>query len=213
MRLLFADDHVMIRDGLRPFLLELDPATKIFEAGNFCEVLDLLESVPDLQLVVLDLRMPGMDAMKGIRVIRERHAHLPVALLSSVTERKVILEALALGVAGFIPKRLSAQAMISALRLIVAGERYVPASLFDDPVHSGFTTSAVPPRNGTDGSDPTLTLREREILDLLREGLPNKLIARRLNVSEVTVKSHLCHVFRKLGVQNRVQAARYCMGD
>lgn len=213
MRLLFADDHVMIRDGLRPFLLELDPATKILEAGNFCEVLDLLESVPDIQLVVLDLRMPGMDALQGIRVIRERHPNLPVALLSSVTDRKVILEALSLGIAGFIPKRLSAQAMLSALRLIVAGERYVPASLFDDPIHSGFTMSGTPSRQGGEGADPTLTLREREILDLLREGLPNKLIARRLNVSEVTVKSHLCHVFRKLGVQNRVQAARFAAGE
>lgn len=204
MRILLADDHVMVRDGLRPFLMQLADSMEVFEAGTFDETLQTLDTVEGIRLVVLDQRMPGMTVAHGLPAIRERHPLVRVAVLSSVTERQQILEAMALGAAGYIPKRLSAHAMVSALRLIVAGERYIPASLLEE--------TARPPvslHGDTDGGERGLTAREREILGLLREGLPNKLIARRLNVSEVTVKSHLCHVFRKLGVQNRVQAARF----
>ncbi|WP_029007851.1 LuxR C-terminal-related transcriptional regulator [Azospirillum halopraeferens] len=203
MRLLIADDHVMVRDGLRPFLLELGKNVDVYEAGTFGEVLEVLSSVSDIRLLLLDMRMPGMDGPAGIRMIRERFPTLPIAVLSSVTDRRTILTTLAQGVSGFIPKRLSAQAMVSALRLIIAGERYVPAALIEEDRASMAEN---------DGPERNLTTREREILDLLREGLSNKLIARRLNVSEVTIKSHLCHVFRKLGVQNRVQAARFAAG-
>lgn len=204
MRILLADDHVMVRDGLRPFLMQLAETTEVYEAGSFEEVLDTLDRVEGIRLLLLDLRMPGMTVAHGLPAIRERHPLVRVAVLSAVTERKQILEAMGLGAAGYIPKRLSAQAMLSALRLIIAGERYVPAALLEEPARTTPTLYGEP-----DSSERGLTAREREILDLLREGLPNKLIARRLNVSEVTVKSHLCHVFRKLGVQNRVQAARF----
>lgn len=199
MRILMADDHVMVRDGLRPFLHDVDSKVEVYEAGTFGEVLEVLSSVADIRLLLLDMRMPGLEPAGGIRLIRERYPTLPVAILSSITDRRLILGTLAQGVSGFIPKRLSAQAMVSALRLIIAGERYIPAALIED-------TGGLPE---SDGLERGLTSREREILELLREGLSNKLIARRLNVSEVTIKSHLCHVFRKLGVQNRVQAARY----
>lgn len=204
MRILLADDHVMVRDGLRPFLMQLADNTEVFEVGSFDEVLDTLDRIEGIRLVLLDLRMPGMTVAHGLATIRERHPLVRVAVLSAVTERKQILEAMGLGAAGYIPKRLSAQAMLSALRLIIAGERYIPAALLEEPARP-----APGPYGEPDTGERGLTAREREILDLLREGLPNKLIARRLNVSEVTVKSHLCHVFRKLGVQNRVQAARF----
>ncbi len=204
MRILLADDHVMVRDGLRPFLMQLADATEVFEADTFDEVLHTLDTVADIQLVLLDLRMPGMTMAHGLATIRERHPLIRVAVLSAVTERKQILEAMGLGAAGYIPKRLSAQAMLSALRLIIAGERYIPAAVLEESARQTLGN-----HREADPGERSLTTREREILELLREGLPNKLIARRLNVSEVTVKSHLCHVFRKLGVRNRVQAARF----
>ena len=204
MRILLADDHVMVRDGLRPFLMQLSDNTELYEAGSLDEALDTLDRIEGIRLVLLDLRMPGMTVAHGLPAIRERTPQARVAVLSGVTERKQILEAMGLGAAGYIPKRLSAQAMLSALRLIIAGERYVPAALLEEPAQPAPGSSGE-----SDTTERALTAREREILNLLREGLSNKLIARRLNVSEVTVKSHLCHVFRKLGVQNRVQAARF----
>ena len=206
MRILVADDHVMVRDGLRPFLMQLGDGIELFEAGSFAEAVRTLEMVENIGLLLIDLRMPGLSAAHGLTTFRERHPLVRVVVLSSTIERKQIMEAMTLGAAGFIPKRLSAQAMLLALQLIIAGERYVPSALLEEPASppAGLSPYAAP-------AERALTMREREILDLLREGLPNKEIAYRLNVSEVTVKSHLCNVFRKLGVQNRVQAARFAI--
>jgi len=123
-------------------------------------------------------------------------------MLSAMADREHVLEAIRLGADGFIPKHLSGAAMVSALQLVLSGERFIPAMLVDG--HSGGA-------NGESGSGELigrLTPRERDILRLLREGHPNKVIANRLDVSEVTVKSHLGNVFRKLGVQNRLQAMK-----
>lgn len=201
MRIILADDHVMVREGLRPFLERLsDDGVTVHEAGGLPEVLTLLGSVGKVDLLVLDLRMPGMDGLEGLRHVRQSYPDIPTVILSSMVDRDQMLETINLGAAGYIPKHLSGAAMISALKLVLSGERFLPSLLLtpdqpDQPANSG-------PIAGK------LTPREREVLALLREGLPNKVIANRLNLSEVTVKSHLFSIFRKLGVQNRVQAAR-----
>lgn len=201
MRVIFADDHEMMRDGLRPFLMRIEENTEVFEAETFDKVLNILATVSGIRMVLINPRISRLKTAHTLRAIRDQYPDVYVTVLSAETNRKVIQEALELGVAGYIPMRLSAEAMLSALRLIFAGERYVPAVMLDP---TGLTLD-LPEGRGVHKQN--LTPRESEILDLLSEGLPNKLIARRLNVSEVTVKSHLCHVFRKLGVQNRVQAA------
>lgn len=201
MRIILADDHVMVREGLRPFLERLsDDGVTVHEAGGLPDVLTLLESVGKVDLLVLDLRMPGMDGLEGLRQVRQSYPNIPTVILSSMVDRDQMLETINLGAAGYIPKHLSGAAMISALKLVLSGERFLPSMLLtpdqqDQPANTGPVTGR-------------LTPREREVLSLLREGLPNKVIANRLNLSEVTVKSHLFSIFRKLGVQNRVQAAR-----
>lgn len=205
MRIVLADDHVMLRDGLKPYLFDLDPAVEVLEAGSYPELFETIEKRGPVDLALVDLRMPGMDGFRGLQTLRQRWPEIRVAVLSSMTDRKVILDALAAGAVAFIPKRLSAGAMLSALRLVMTGERFIPAMLL------GTDNSDLRPKAANADDHETagmLTQREKEILRLLRDGLPNKAIARQLNVSEVTIKSHLCHVFRKLGVQNRVQAAR-----
>jgi DNA-binding NarL/FixJ family response regulator len=201
MKIILADDHVMVREGLRPFLEKLDDGgVSVYEAGGLPEVLTLLEKLGSVDLLVLDLRMPGMDGLEGLRQVRQSHPEIPTVILSSMVDRDQMLESINLGAAGYIPKHLSGAAMISALRLVLSGERFLPSMLLapeqqDQPAASQSGASK-------------LTPREREVLALLREGLPNKVIANRLSLSEVTVKSHLFSIFRKLGVQNRVQAAR-----
>lgn len=203
MRLLLADDHIMLRDGLKPYLRDLDPEVEIFEAGSYIEMFEVLSREHPIDLALLDLRMPGMDWWSALDKLRRQWPALRVAVLSSVTERNVVLDTLNLGVVGFIPKHLSAGALLSALQLVFAGEKFVPAMLLAASAEpAGRSDPAVT------SSDDSLTRRERDVLRLVRDGLPNKAIARELRVSEITVKSHLCHVFRKLGVQNRVQAAR-----
>lgn len=188
----------MVREGLKPFLERIGSDVEVIEAGTLADVLRLLDGGRRFDLVVLDLKMPGMDGFQGLRRVREDHPDLPVVILSSVADREQVLEIMSIGAAGFIPKSLSGVAMTSALRLVMSGERFIPAMLLN---HTEEAPHTEPGLN-------RLTPREREVLELLREGLPNKIIARRLNLSEVTVKSHLFSVFRKLGVSNRVQAVR-----
>lgn len=201
MNIILADDHVMVREGLRPFLERLDDSgVAVHEAGSLPEVLTLLQKLDKVDLVVLDLRMPGMDGLEGLRQVRQTYPDIPTVILSSMVDRDQMLETINLGAAGYIPKHLSGAAMVSALKLVLSGERFLPSMLL---------ATEQPEQPSASGSGASrLTPREREVLTLLREGLPNKVIANRLNLSEVTVKSHLFSIFRKLGVQNRVQAAR-----
>lgn len=196
MRIILADDHVMIREGLRPFVERVAAATEVLEAGSFPEVVALLKKAP-VDLVILDLKMPGMNGYQGLVTLRRDYPAVRCVMLSAMSDREHVLEAIRLGADGFIPKQLSGAAMVSALQLVLSGERFIPAMLVD----------ANPDRPAGELIG-RLTPRERDILRLLREGHPNKVIANRLDVSEVTVKSHLGNVFRKLGVQNRLQAMK-----
>lgn len=198
MKIVFADDHVMLREALRPFLLRLDPAATIYEAGSLADVLNHLTTI-DPALVILDLMMPGMEGYRGIAEVLRRRPKTRCAVLSAVAERKAALAAIAAGAMGFIPKQMSGAAMVSALQLILAGETFVP-SLVLDPGSEVLS----PPAPATDGFTP----REQDVLALLKDGLSNKGIANRLKVSEVTVKTHLGKAFRKLGVHTRTQALR-----
>jgi DNA-binding NarL/FixJ family response regulator len=204
MRVILADDHVMIREGLRPFVERIATETQVLEAGNLPDVLELLKGDP-VDLVILDLKMPGMNGFQGLVALRQAYPHVRCVMLSAMADRDHVLEAIRLGADGFIPKQLSGAAMVSALQLVLSGERFIPAMLVDGP-HGG--DSARSPNQSASELINRLTPRERDILRLLREGHPNKVIANHLDVSEVTVKSHLGNVFRKLGVQNRLQAMK-----
>ena len=205
MHILFAEHHAMVRDGLRPFLVELSDRAKILEADCAAVVYRIISEIPNLDLAIIDHAMPGIELEDCVSTLAIQHPQARMVVLSPFVDPAVITHVMSLGIAGYIPKRLSARAFLSALRLVMDGVPFIPATLLE-------TNSLAAGGGRIDdrrGSGDLLTAREREILDLLRQGLPNKLIARRLNVSEVTVKSHLGHVFRKLGVQNRVQAARF----
>lgn len=203
MEILFADDHVMVREALRPFLLRVDGCSEIHEAGSMAEVMSQLDRIrPDL--VVLDLKMPGMNGVGGVRQVKARNPAAKCAILSAVCDRRVALDAIAAGADGFIPKQLSGGAMVSALHLILAGETFIPSLVLQ---------SSEPMTMSRSLEGWGLTQRERDILGLLKDGLSNKGIANRLGVSDVTVKSHLGNAFRKLGIHNRMQAIRLMLDE
>lgn len=200
MKIIFADDHVMLREALVPFLGRLDPNAEVHEAGSLAEVTVHLNRLsPDL--IILDLKMPGMNGCEGIAQVRKRAPTAKCAILSAVSERQAALDAIAAGANGFIPKQLSGAAMVSALQLILAGEIFIPSLILQASNDPG----PFPQSRGA------LTQREQDILRLLKEGLSNKAIANRLGVSDVTIKTHLSNAFRKIGVQNRLQAMRLLM--
>ena len=209
MKVLLADDHRLVREGLKLLISRLGDDVDILEAEDFGQALSLAEGAEGLDLIILDLSMPGMNGLAGLERMCGVRPDVPVVILSGTFERKLVLDALMRGAHGYIPKTLGGKAMLSALQLVVAGEKFVPSIILDD-VHAGQSGGDCPSGAPVPLDNPIhkLTRRERDVLSLLAEGHPNKEIARRLELQEVTVKVHLKGVFRKLGATNRTHAVR-----
>lgn len=204
LKILIADDHELFRDGLRLVLGELGPDLQVIEASSYDQTLEIANREDGLDLVLLDLVMPGMPWNEGLGAVKRRLPKVPVVILSASEERRLVLEAVRLGAAGFIPKTSSSKVMLSALRLVMSGGVYLPPALIDEsavvgrnaePVHADLSLDAAP-----------LTPRQREVLALLGQGKSNKEIARILNLSEGTVKLHVTAILKALNVSNRTGA-------
>lgn len=196
MKILHADDHSLFREGLRFFLKLLDPQAIVLEASNFQAALDKLALEWPVDLVVLDLQMPGMGELEGFGAIRRRYPSLPIVVVSGVNDAHLVRTLLDAGARGFIPKLASSEQLMDGLRRVLKGEVYVPATLFLPDAQVGEL--------GADAAG--LTSRQLQILPLLAEGLPNKRIAATLGVTEGTVKQHLKDLFKRLNARNRIQA-------
>ncbi|MFC1672732.1 response regulator [Pseudomonadota bacterium] len=213
MRILFADDHTLVREGIRPFLAELDGDVEVFEAENLSKAEERATEAGELDLILLDLKMPGMDGFNGISKISAKHPDVPIVILSGHYNRKDVIAALDHGVSGYIPKNIGGMAMVNALRLVLAGEKYLPSEAFSDsdtPEDASILEPAptAQPAQAVDPKFATLTQREGEILYHLVEGKTNKQIAIDLDLQEITVKIHVRNVYRKIGAQNRAQAVK-----
>jgi DNA-binding NarL/FixJ family response regulator len=205
MRILLADDHDLIRDTIEEFLKRLDKDLHVLHAANLSQALDLARKGDPLDLVLLDLRMPGMNGLAGLKAVQAARTDVPVVILSGETNPDIIRNALQAGAAGFLPKTMRGTALLNALRLILAGERYVPEILVaGQPASAADTTGSAP-------APTSLTQREREVVSLLVQGLSNKEIGHRLGIEVVTVALHLRSIYRKLGVSSRTQAVRLAM--
>lgn len=198
MKILHADDHPMFREGLRFFLQLLDHQVLILEADNVQAVLDKLALEWPVDLLLLDLEMPGMSELEGFFTVRRRYPSLPIVVVSGVNDPQIIRTLLDGGARGYIPKFTGSEQLMNALRRILAGEVYVPDAVFLPPSQSGSNNGEAAP----------LTSRQRQILPLLAEGMPNKRIADALGLTEGTVKQHLKDLFRRLNATNRTQAVR-----
>jgi two-component system nitrate/nitrite response regulator NarL len=201
MKLLIIDDHSIMRAGLAALLAQPDSGIEVIEAGDAAAGIAEVEAHPDLDAVFLDLNMPGEDGMSALREIGRRRPDLPVILLSSSENPDDVRRALAAGALGYLPKSSGPQTLMSALRLVLSGEVYVPPIMLRE---TPARTSLDPP--GGSGPGGELTERQIEVLRLLGRGLSNKQIARELLVSERTVKAHVTAIFKSLGVINRMQA-------
>ncbi|CAA7612021.1 putative Glycerol metabolism activator [Magnetospirillum sp. LM-5] len=211
MHILLADDHAMVRDGLVPFLERVGPDVTVIEAASLEEALTRCAGGSDLALAILDLYMPGMDRLAGLDRFKAAFPSVPVLILSGSTKPDDAFAAIEAGAAGYIPKTMRGETIIGVLRLVLSGEKYVPPFLFE---HRDMV------RSSAEQAEPTLppgspiallTPRERDILNQIVDGAPNKVIARALDLQEVTVKAHLRNMFRKLGVANRTEAARIAL--
>ena len=200
-----ADDHPIVRAALRAALAALGPNTRFVEAGDAASVLAVVDGEPELDLILMDLHMPGSEGTATVRAVRARAPQLPVAVVSADEDPAAVAELLRMGVCGFIPKSDSANVIVSAVRLILAGGTYVPPRLVHGDARGAGDDGA---GNGTEAGDERLglTARQHDVLRLLGEGKSNKVIARELGITEGTVKVHLLAVFRALHVRNRTAA-------
>ena len=212
MEILFADDHGLVREGIRPFLETLDSEVNVLEAANLQEAIRLASESDSLDLAILDLHMPGMDGLEGIRKLAAECPDVPIVILSGDVGKREVLKAIEYGASGYLPKTLSGKSLLSALRLVLTGETYVPASVFvnDDEMREGPTTplrQSVPPDNPLS----KLSKREWEVLGHLINGKTNKEIGRELDLQEITIKIHVRNAYRKMGATNRADAVRIAL--
>jgi DNA-binding NarL/FixJ family response regulator len=196
IRVVLADDHGVIRDGLGRLIAALDDIELVGVAADGVEAVQrAAELAPDV--VLMDLDMPRLDGIEATRRVLADHPQTAVLVLTSFSDRPRILGAIEAGACGYLLKDVAADEVADGIRAAARGE-----SPIDPRAARTILTAQAQP-------DPAQQLsgREAEVLGLLVEGLPNKLIARRLEISEKTVKTHLTSIFRTLGVTDRTQAA------
>lgn len=193
--ILIADDHFLVRDTIAAYLDTVDDF-KVFAAHDLASALEVMNGLDSIDLLILDYSMPGMNGLQGLDQACKSYPACKVALMSGVANRGVANEAMQRNAQGFIPKSLSANSFINAIRFILSGERYFP-----------FDYATFSPKKENDGQFANISTREMQTLEQLCIGLSNKEIARNLDIKEVTVKLHVKNLFSKLGVSNRTQAA------
>ena len=212
MKLLLVDDHRLFREGVALLLTRLSDEIEIFEAADCDEGYRQCEAHPDLDLILLDLFLGGQAGMDGLGVFRERHPQIPVVVMSSSEDEATVRRALDHGAMGFIPKSSSSDIMLHALRLVLAKGIYLPPLL---AAHDGTHPAAIAPltaqraRSRSGALSPRalgLTPRQADVLYLVLQGKPVKLISRDLGIGEGTVKGHVSAVLRALNVTTRTQA-------
>ncbi|NYZ12749.1 response regulator transcription factor [Azospirillum sp. RWY-5-1] len=202
-RILIADDHPMVRDALRSAVLYSCQATDVLEADALDGVVSTLEERGDLDLVLLDLNMPGMDGLAGLRMLRRRFPATPVVVVSAHDERRLMRDAIQSGAAGFIPKSTPRDAIAGALRQVLLGDVYLPPTAEEVSAEDEAEereTAEIARRVAT------LTAQQQRVLELLGTGKLNKEIAFELSITETTVKAHVSAILQKLKVYSRTQA-------
>ncbi len=211
LKILIADDHPLYREGLARLVAELGENVETSEAADFPNAVRLAREDGPFDLILTDLRMPGMEQFAGVRALRDVAGSTPIVVVSGFETRANLERALEAGAQGFLPKSAPPSVMVNALRLVMLGEIYVPPSLFSsdgrptDVASASLdsTRSAMEIRQSIE----TLTQRQMGVLALIGLGLSNRDIAERLTISEGTVKVHVGAILKTLGVSNRTQAA------
>ncbi|MBH1964422.1 MAG: response regulator transcription factor [Comamonadaceae bacterium] len=200
MKILLVDDHALFRDGVALLLKELDPGVQVCHAANVREALAALDASAGIELILLDVILPGTHGLQALEVVREQHPGVPLVMMSSLEDQVTILRSIQLGAMGFIPKSASSQQMFEALRTVLAHGIYVP------PLSLAGVALAIPMQPRTTPAELGLTPRQTQVLRLILEGKPMKLIAQELGLSHNTAKTHVSAVLRGLDVTTRTQA-------
>ncbi len=198
MKVILVDDHVLFREGLALLLNAVDPEVEVVHAGSIAQALLRLSASPSPDLVLLDMGLPLLGGIEGLRAVRAQAENVPVVVLSGADEPVLIRACIEAGAMGFIPKTSDARTLMLALRRVFAGEVYLP------PVAEVYARNADASTRMVDVLG--LTPRQRDVLAALVQGKSNRSIAVELGISELTVKSHMTVLMQVLGVSSRTEA-------
>ena len=195
IRVMLADDHGILREGVRAILQRDEELDVVAEAGESREVVDLVTTVkPDV--LVLDLVMPGLEGLEVFRLVRERAPETKILVFSGYMSDELIVQCLQAGAKGYLSKTAKTSDLVSAIKVVNSGGVWAEQRMMAKALEK----------------NPTVTKRELDIIRLVSEGLRNKEIADKLGISEKTVKAHMHSVFKKLHVEHRLQVALYSLG-
>jgi DNA-binding NarL/FixJ family response regulator len=197
--IVIVDDHPLFRGALRQAIGSLLPQSRVVEADGLDELTATLSGEKDVDLILLDLTMPGVQGFSGLIALRAQHPGVPVVIVSATEEATVIRRAIEFGSSGFIPKSMNVASIGAAIEAVLAGDQWTPPDIDLTAAEDNETADLVR-RVGT------LTPQQIRVLMMLSEGLLNKQIAYELSVSEATVKAHVSAILDKLGVDSRTQA-------
>jgi DNA-binding NarL/FixJ family response regulator len=212
LKILIIEDHALVREGLVRLLARIESGVVLRDCADFDSALAVLEGEDEVDLVLLDLALPGIDGFVGLDILRRQFPALPVVVVSAFDDAPTITRVMNLGASGFIPKAFSGEALLAALHEVLAGNIFRPdgagkAARLDD------MPSLPPAGKGVQPSEVGLTERQGQVLALMVRGLSNREIGDYLELSEGTVKIHVTAIFKALGVASRTQAlvavARY----
>jgi len=191
MRILLADDHDLVRDAIGSLLTSEDETIELHVANDLTSALAITRSQSTFDVIILDLRMPGMNGLLGARKMMDAVKKTPVIIMSGQAGASDVRSAHKIGVKGFVPKTLAGKSLINAIRLVASGDSYFPIDMMSSNT------------NDTESGDVKLTNRESDVLSQLRQGNSNKEISRALAIAETTVKLHIRSLSHKFSARNR----------
>ncbi len=206
MKILIADDHWIVRETLRQVLKQLGRTDEIVEASSFGEMLQVIDNSPDIGLILVDLVMPDFEAFDGLKALRRRVPQVPLVVVSVHENREHVLQAISLGVIGYIPKTAPPSELLEALRLVMDGHVSYPRHILQQ------TSEQAAVRRAPSGpAAARLTDRESDVLLLLGEGSSVSRIAEKLQLSPHTVRVHISNMMRRLGFGDRASLLHYAI--
>lgn len=204
MKILVVDDHPLVRDAMANLLAAVAPSMTILEATDCPTALEIARAQPDIDLVVLDLNLPGTRGFEALDQFRREQPAMPLVILSTLHDRQTVLQAIKRGAMGFIPKVAAKDVIVNATRLVLGGGVYLPPEAIVEEERRG---KEVPDASGPRSlADLGLTARQGQVLALIMRGRSNKEICRTLGLAERTVKVHVTAVLTALRVSSRTQA-------
>jgi len=210
-KVLIADDHPLFRDAIVNIISNRFPKSDTYETCDVQSTIEFSKSNDDIDLILLDLNMPGMAGLNGLLELRNECPTTPVVVVSAEQEKQIILQTIAYGAVGFIAKSSSKDVIGDAIESVFNGNVYLPSDIIrNDDSTTNQANGSSRAYNVSNETLSSLTRRQLMVLRCMTKGEANKQIAYNLNISETTVKSHVSSILKKLGVYNRVQAVVGC---